>query len=115
MMENLLNIVVVCRFAKLRTKTNAVLVSLAVVELISGVVTLLRSVLSCYLTVNTLCTFMAVVMFILLTSSVSHLICVTLDRYLAIIYPLHYHVYFPIGCLLGSTIDDWNHFIFCCK
>ena len=108
MIENSLTIILVCRFSNLRTKTNAILTSLAVVDFLTGLALTMQPFLVCYLPVKVRCELLLLSTLFLLISSVFHLMAVTLDRYVAILYPLHYHAYFTRSrvtlCLMACWI-----------
>ena len=118
--ENLLTIVLVCRFTNLQTKTNVILSSLALVDLITGLILVLNPILWTNAYSEHMCHQVYVFNSMLLLISGFHLVVVTLDRYLAILYPLYYHTYFNkyvlSCCLIISwcvpAIVNWTLFIF---
>ncbi|XP_076367320.1 octopamine receptor in mushroom bodies [Tachypleus tridentatus] len=91
---NLLVILSVFISAKLRTVTNFFIVSLAVADLLVGIVVLPYSmtleVLDVWIFGNTWCQIWLAVDVWLCTSSILHLCAISVDRYLAITRPVHY-------------------------
>ena len=106
--ENLLNIIIICTYPQLRTKTNVILASLASADLATGILLVMIPSSYCYLSYVIICEVTYIVSFMLLSTSAFHLMVVTLDRYLAILYPLHYTTYFPMRRVIASLLVCWS-------
>lgn len=106
---NALTILLICIFPNLRSKTNAILASLAVVDLLTALsLTTLRYALQdrppgCIISYSFITA--------LADASASHLCIVTLERYVAILHPLHYDMYFNKLCLTLCILACWGLFI----
>lgn len=91
---NVLVVAAVAITKKLRTTTNMFICSLAVADLLVGVAVLPYSltleVLDMWLFGELWCSLWLAVDVLLCTASILHLCAISLDRYLAIAYPIHY-------------------------
>ena len=112
-LENTLTIILIASVPKLRTKTNIIILSLAIVDLLTGVsfalmldmpqllVMIKPSALQYY------CVIMYSQLIFVTGASIAHLVLLTLDRYIAIIHPLRYHVYFTTARMAGCLVICW--------
>ena len=102
-MENVCTIVLMCSHKKLRTKTNYILLSLAVVDCLAGFAPLCVaiSMMLKIIPMRYVCQIVTASFGFLVLNSLLHLSVVTLDCYIAIVYPLHYHIYFSTRRLVG--------------
>ena len=120
---NLLNITVICKFHSLRTRTNAILASLGAVDLLTGLILIIQYFVSIQLKNQSTPPELWTIIYILTSypviNSGFHLVLVTVERYIAILYPLHYHVYFTnrraalglVLCwLLSTLLAGWQLF-----
>ncbi|EDO40480.1 predicted protein [Nematostella vectensis] len=104
---NLLVMVLVALNRRLRTLTNAFLVSLAVSDLVTGAVVIpLNLVCSCTYDAM-VCTITPITWRFTSISSVLHLMVVTADRYAAIVYAIRYTTIITKSFALISTALIW--------
>lgn len=109
---NLLVIVSIIYFTKLRTLTNAFLLSLAVADFLVGIIVMPFSMIKVmfgWYFGKAFCTIHTVMDVMLCTSSIMNLSCIAFDRYYAVCYRLRYRFRVsrksdnPPPRLLGST------------
>ena len=93
-MLNLLVIVSISHFRQLHTPTNALLLSLAVSDLVVGLLVMpiegLRYLEACWLLGRLMCALTPYVSYCLVSASLGHMVLISIDRYVAICDPLHY-------------------------
>ncbi|XP_029981430.1 trace amine-associated receptor 13c-like [Sphaeramia orbicularis] len=90
---NLLVIISISHFRQLHTPTNLLLLSLAVSDILAGLVLMLTETYrskGCWLYGELVCFLFHYVSFILSSSSVGNMVLISIDRYVAICDPLHY-------------------------
>ncbi|KAM3876353.1 trace amine-associated receptor 1-like [Diretmus argenteus] len=92
-MLNLLVIISISHFRQLHTPTNVLLVSLAVSDLLVGLLVIplrIYSLQSCWFLGNLVCALFYFVTFIVMSASVGSMVLISVDRYVAICNPLRY-------------------------
>ncbi|XP_049449886.1 trace amine-associated receptor 13c-like [Epinephelus fuscoguttatus] len=89
---NLLVIISISHFKQLHTPTNLLLLSLAVSDFSVGLLMFFQIVLidGCWIFGDIMCAVYQYLAFIITSSSVTTMMLISADRYVAICYPLHY-------------------------
>ncbi|KAM9357158.1 trace amine-associated receptor 13c-like [Symphorus nematophorus] len=90
---NLLVIISISHFRRLHTTTNLVLLSLAVSDFLVGLVVMPAEIIlaeTCWFLGDLVCAVYYLLPFIIILSSAACMVLISVDRYVAICYPLHY-------------------------
>ncbi|XP_012713272.2 trace amine-associated receptor 13c-like isoform X1 [Fundulus heteroclitus] len=90
---NILVIISISHFRQLHTPTNLLLLSLAVSDLLVGLLLMPVEILyieACWFLGDILCTLYYIADYIITSASVANMVLISLDRYVAICNPLHY-------------------------
>ncbi|XP_073729832.1 trace amine-associated receptor 13c-like [Misgurnus anguillicaudatus] len=91
---NLLVIISISHFKKLHTPTNMLILSLAVADLLIGLIIMpleaTRLIETCWYFGETICRLFLIIMGLLITTSLSNLVLIAVDRYVAVCHPLLY-------------------------
>ncbi|XP_073729841.1 trace amine-associated receptor 13c-like [Misgurnus anguillicaudatus] len=91
---NLLVIISICHFKKLHTPTNMLILSLAVTDLLVGLIAMpLEAILfieTCWYFGETICRLFLIIMGLLTSTSLCNLVLIAVDRYVAVCHPLLY-------------------------
>ncbi|XP_015255796.1 PREDICTED: trace amine-associated receptor 8a-like isoform X2 [Cyprinodon variegatus] len=90
---NLLVIVAISHFRQLHTPTNLLLLSLAVSDLLVGLLLMPVEIIyieACWFLGDIVCTLYYIADYIITSASVANMVLISIDRYVAICDPLHY-------------------------
>ncbi|XP_068079971.2 trace amine-associated receptor 13c-like [Danio rerio] len=91
---NLLVIISISHFKKLHTPTNMLILSLAVNDLLVGLIVMpieaIKLIGTCWYFGDTLCDLFLIIMGLLLSTSLCNLVLIAVDRYVAVCHPLLY-------------------------
>ncbi|XP_028992081.1 trace amine-associated receptor 13c-like [Betta splendens] len=86
---NLLVIVSISHFKQLHTSTNLLLLSLAVSDFFMGLFMSFQ-IDSCWFFGNLICSLCQYLIYIISSACVGNMVLISVDRYVAVCYPLHY-------------------------
>uniref|UniRef100_A0A3P8PD53 G-protein coupled receptors family 1 profile domain-containing protein n=2 Tax=Astatotilapia calliptera TaxID=8154 RepID=A0A3P8PD53_ASTCA len=89
---NLLVIISISHFKKLHTPTNLLLLSLAVSDCLVGLLILFQIIIidGCWFLGEFMCSMYFLLDYIITSASLGTMVLISIDRYVAICYPLHY-------------------------
>ncbi|XP_077937994.1 trace amine-associated receptor 13c-like [Gasterosteus aculeatus] len=89
---NLLVIISISHFKQLQTPTNLLLLSLAVSDFFVGLLMIFQIMIidGCWLFSDLMCSLWLIVLASITSSSIGTMVLISVDRYVAICYPLHY-------------------------
>ncbi|XP_017213596.1 trace amine-associated receptor 13c-like [Danio rerio] len=108
---NLLVIISISHFKKLHTPTNMIILSLAVNDLIIGLFVIpiqaIKLIETCWYFGDTFCGLYLFLIFELLSASLSNLVLIAVDRYVAVCHPLLYPQKITITKTLMSICLSW--------
>ncbi|XP_026076424.1 trace amine-associated receptor 13c-like [Carassius auratus] len=108
---NLLVIISISHFKQLHTPTNLLILSLAVADLIVGLIVIplmgIRFIESCWYFGETICFLLLFIIFMVVTASLGNLLFISVDRYIAISDPLRYTVRVTTEKVVFCIIVNW--------
>ncbi|XP_037343531.2 trace amine-associated receptor 13c-like [Pungitius pungitius] len=89
---NLLVIISISHFKQLQTPTNLLLLSLGISDFFVGLLMIFQIMIidGCWLLGDLMCSLWLVLLSIITSSSIGTMLLISVDRYVAICYPLHY-------------------------
>ncbi len=96
MFLNLLVIISISHFKQLHTPTNLIILSLAVADLIVGLIVIpfmgITFIESCWYFGETFCSLFLFISFMVVSASLGNLVFISVDRYIAVSDPLRYTI-----------------------
>ncbi|XP_012708021.1 trace amine-associated receptor 13c-like [Fundulus heteroclitus] len=110
---NLLVIISISHFRQLHTPTNLLLLSLASSDFSVGLLLVFQIVLidGCWLYGDIMCTVYQYLAYVITSASIGTMVLISVDRYVAICYPLHYSTKITQGrvkiCIFLCWICSW--------
>ncbi|XP_073685303.1 trace amine-associated receptor 13c-like [Garra rufa] len=108
---NLLVIISIAHFKQLHTPTNLLILSLAVADLIVGLIVIpfmgIRFIESCWYFGETFCSLFLFIIFMVVTASLGNLFFISVDRYIAVSDPLRYTVRVTTDNVVFCIIINW--------
>uniref|UniRef100_A0A671UE60 G-protein coupled receptors family 1 profile domain-containing protein n=1 Tax=Sparus aurata TaxID=8175 RepID=A0A671UE60_SPAAU len=111
LVRNSLVIVSICHFKQLHSPTNVLILSLALVDLLVGVIVMpfsaTRTVHGCWFYGDTFCHLHVSFELFFTTLSIFHLICIAVDRHQAICNPLHYSTKITMSVAVMMVCVSW--------
>ncbi|XP_073685306.1 trace amine-associated receptor 13c-like [Garra rufa] len=112
---NLLVIISISHFKKLHTPTNLIILSLAVADMLVGLIVIpiegIKQIETCWYFGDTNCGLFVIIVRLLLITSLSNLVLIAVDRYMAVCHPLLYPQKMTTTKTLISICLCW----FCCS
>ncbi|XP_065119639.2 trace amine-associated receptor 13c-like [Paramisgurnus dabryanus] len=112
---NLLVIISISHFKKLHTPTNMLILSLAVADLFVGLIVMpleaIRLIETCWYFGDTICRLFIFILGLLVSTSLSNLVLIAVDRYVAVCHPLLYPQKITTTRTIIIIFVSW----FCCS
>ncbi|XP_067290027.1 trace amine-associated receptor 13c-like [Pseudorasbora parva] len=108
---NLLVIISISHFKQLHTPTNMLILSLAVADLIVGLIIIplmgIRFIETCWYFGKTFCFLFLFFVFVVVSASLGNLVFISVDRYIAVSDPLRYTVRVTTDKVVFCIIINW--------
>ncbi|XP_067289393.1 trace amine-associated receptor 13c-like [Pseudorasbora parva] len=108
---NLLVIISISHFKQLHTPTNMLILSLAVADLIVGLIVIplmgITFIESCWYFGETFCSIFLFIAFMVVSASLGNLVFISVDRYIAVSDPLRYTVRVTTDKVVFCIIINW--------
>ncbi|XP_051971812.1 trace amine-associated receptor 13c-like [Xyrauchen texanus] len=108
---NLLVIISISHFKQLHTPTNLLILSLAVADLIVGLIVIplmgIRFIESCWYFGEAFCSVFLFFVFMVVSASLGNLVFISVDRYIAVTDPLRYTVRVTNNKVIFCLIMNW--------
>ncbi|XP_051731456.1 trace amine-associated receptor 13c-like [Ctenopharyngodon idella] len=109
---NLVVIISIAHFKQLQTPTNILVMSLALTDLLLGLVvmpfSMIRSVNGCWYYGDAFCLLHSTFDLFLTAVSIAHLVCIAIDRHQAVCYPLQYPTRITIPVAWVMVLISWT-------
>ncbi|XP_067278188.1 trace amine-associated receptor 7d-like [Pseudorasbora parva] len=108
---NLLVIISITHFKQLHTPTNVLILSLAVADLIAGLILLpvqgMQLIEPCWYFGEIFCSIFLLILYVVVTASLGNLIIISVDRYIAVNDPLQYPMKVTNSRVVVSIVVNW--------
>ncbi|KAK9968606.1 hypothetical protein ABG768_002922 [Culter alburnus] len=108
---NLLVIISIAHFKQLHTPTNVLIFSLAVADLIVGLIVMpvqgIKLIEPCWYFGEIFCSIFPYILYVVTTASLGNLIIISVDRYIAVNDPLRYPSRVNINRAVFSIVVNW--------
>ncbi|XP_067255199.1 trace amine-associated receptor 13c-like [Chanodichthys erythropterus] len=108
---NMLVIISISHFKQLHTPTNLLILSLAVADMIVGLIVIplmgIRFIESCWYFGETFCSLFLFIVFVVVSASLGNLVFISIDRYIAVSDPLRYTVRVTTDKVVFCIITNW--------
>ncbi|XP_059401309.1 trace amine-associated receptor 13c-like [Carassius carassius] len=108
---NLLVIISISHFKKLHTPTNLIILSLAVTDMLVGLIVMpvdaIKLIETCWYFGDTFCEVFIIIMALLISTSICNLVFIAVDRYVAVCHPLLYPKKMTVTKTLISIFLCW--------
>ncbi|XP_026871260.2 trace amine-associated receptor 13c-like [Electrophorus electricus] len=109
---NLLVIIAISHFKQLHTPTNLLVLSLAVADLLVGLIVMPVKIMelldNCWYLGKTICSLFPVIVYIIVSASVGSLVFIAIDRYIAINDPLLYSTKITVFKTSVFIVINWS-------
>ncbi|XP_009303913.4 trace amine-associated receptor 13c [Danio rerio] len=111
---NLLVIISISHFKKLHTPTNMIILSLAVADLLIGLIVMpiqaIRLIETCWYFGDTFCGLSLIIISVIFSATLSCLVLIAVDRYVAVCHPLLYPQKITMAKMLMSICLCWLYY-----
>ncbi|XP_009303915.4 trace amine-associated receptor 13c-like [Danio rerio] len=111
---NLLVIISISHFKKLHTPTNMIILSLAVTDLLIGLIVMpveaVKLIDKCWYFGDTFCGLTLILIWVIPSASLSNLVLIAVDRYMAVCHPLLYPQKITMANTLMSICLSWVYY-----
>uniref|UniRef100_A0A8C1TUF4 G-protein coupled receptors family 1 profile domain-containing protein n=1 Tax=Cyprinus carpio TaxID=7962 RepID=A0A8C1TUF4_CYPCA len=108
---NLLVIVSISHFKQLHTPTNVLILSLAVADLIAGLILMpvqgMKLIEPCWYFGEIFCSIFPLILYVVVTASLGNLVIISVDRYIAVNDPLRYPLKVNNKRVVVSIVVNW--------
>ncbi|XP_077089957.1 trace amine-associated receptor 13c-like [Siphateles boraxobius] len=108
---NLLVIISISHFKQLHTPTNVLIFSLAVADLIAGLILMpvqgMKLIEPCWYFGEIFCSIFPLILYVVLTASLGNMIIISVDRYIAVNDPLRYPIRVNNYRAIVSIVVNW--------
>ncbi|XP_016117980.1 alpha-1A adrenergic receptor-like [Sinocyclocheilus grahami] len=110
---NLLVIVSISHFKQLHTPTNVLILSLAVADLIAGLILMpvqgMKLIEPCWYFGEIFCSIFPLILYVVVTASLGNLVIISVDRYIAVNDPLRYPLKVNTNRVVVSIVSFGPH------
>ncbi|XP_052429060.1 trace amine-associated receptor 13c-like [Carassius gibelio] len=108
---NLLVIISISHFKQLHTPTNVLILSLAVADLIAGLILMpvqgMKLIEPCWYFGEMFCSIFPLILYVVVTASLGNLVIISVDRFIAVNDPLQYPLKVNNNRVVVSIVVNW--------